>query len=134
MIMRRNLHIVGTDPGEVFDDLAALREAQNAAKGSRRTKARETFARFPHDRALALYRRIGGAPWAVLVELDRAILRNRGRNPIPLPSRNLRVAGVDSSTKCRALRKLEAAGIIRTHKQGHGRYLLVTHLWYPIQP
>ena len=134
MTMRRNLHIVGTDPGEVFDDLAALREAQNASEGSRRTKAKETFARFPHDRALALYPHIGGAPWAVLVELDRAILRNRGRNPISLPSRNLKDAGINSSIKGRALKRLEDAGIIRIHNRGRGRCPLVTHLWYPIQP
>jgi hypothetical protein len=128
--MRRKFHVAGTDPGDIFNDLSALRDAQ---VGGRRLKTKETFARFPHDRALALYRHIGGPAWVVLVELDRAILQNRGRNPIPLPSRNLKAAGLSHQSKGRGLRELEAAGVIRVQSRGQGRHPLVLHLWYPPQ-
>ena len=128
--MRRRFHVVGSNPADVFNDLSALREAQG---GSRRMKSKETFARFPHDRALALYGKIHSAAWVVLIELDRVLLKNRGQNPIPLTSRNLKAAGLSSRSKGRALRELENAGVIRIHNRGRGRCPLVAHLWYPIQ-
>jgi hypothetical protein len=128
--MRRKFHVVGTNPADIFDDLTALQQAQ---RGGRRMKSKETFARFPHDRALALYGRIHSAAWAVLIELDRALLKNRGRNPIPLPSRNLKAAGMSARSKGRGLRELEAAGVIRVESRRRGRCPLVLHFWYPIQ-
>jgi hypothetical protein len=126
---RKKFHVVGTDPTDIFDDLPGLREAQRG--GRRRTKSKETFARFPHDRALALYPQIGRAAWAILIELDRALLKSRGRNPIPLPSRNLKAVGISHQSKGRGLRELEAAGVIRVQSRGQGRHPLVLHLWYP---
>jgi hypothetical protein len=142
--MRRKFHVVGTDPSDIFDDLDALRKDDarpgptefkdgDSGGGVRRSKAKETFARFPHDRALALWPHVGGAAWAVLIELDRALLRNRGRNPIRLSGRNLKTAGLSSSTQSKALRELETAGVIRIHERGRGRRPLVEHLWYPTQ-
>src|SRR5262249_10104061 len=74
----------------------------------RRPKTAETFARIPHDKGLALYRsRIGRGAWAILIELDRLILKAGGRR---LWSPKLRDAGVTKQTRARALRELQAAG------------------------
>ena len=57
MARRPKLRLVGTaDPNDVFDDLAALRQEQQAPGSQRRARLTETFARIPHDKALALYR------------------------------------------------------------------------------
>ena len=57
-------------------------------KRPRRRRTKESFARIPHARGLKLYGRIGAAAWAVLVEIDRQILK-RGKNPIRLTNQNL---------------------------------------------
>ena len=106
MPRRPKLRLVGsTDPTDVFDDLTALRQEQQTPGSQRRQRLTETFARIPHARAveLALYR-VSGPAWFILVELDRLILKGRGRNPIRLVNRNLRTAGIHRNTKARALR------------------------------
>jgi hypothetical protein len=83
------------DDVSIFDDLDALRAAApEPATAHRRTRLTETFARVPHDRALALLD-IGSAGWAILVKLDRLILIQRGRNPVRLTNSNLRRFGLD---------------------------------------
>jgi hypothetical protein len=126
------LHLVGQDPADVFNDLDQLR-AQMAVP-QRRPKTAETFARIPHDKGLALYRsRIGRGAWAILIELDRLILKAGGRNPVRLWSRKLRDAGVTKQTRARALRELQAAGVVEVEQRGKGLSPWVTHLWYPRQ-
>ena len=99
---------------------------------SRRTREVETFARIPHDRALELYqRRIGEPAWAVLIELDRMILAQRGKNPVLFWSPKLRDIGLTSRTRIRALQRLEAAGVVKIESRGPGLSLSVTHLWHP---
>ena len=67
---------------------------------SRRHRSRELFARVPNDRALALYHhRIGEAAWQVLFELDRAILKSRGKNPVELQSDRLVAAGMHARAR-----------------------------------
>jgi hypothetical protein len=83
MARRPKLRLVGTaSPTDVFDDLTVLRQEQQVPGSRRRPRLTETFARIPHDRALALYRQIGGTVWVLLFELDRLILKARGRNPV----------------------------------------------------
>src|SRR5262245_64966892 len=111
MRRRLKLHLVGQDPADVFNDLDQLR-AQMAVS-QRRPKTAETFARIPHDKGLALYRsRIGRGAWAILIELDRLILKAGGRNPVRLWSRKLRDAGVSKQTGARGVRELQAAGVV----------------------
>jgi len=130
MKRRPKLHLVGQDPADVFDDLGALREQMDLPV--RRGRAVETFARIPHDRALELWRRgIGGAAWMVLIELDRLILKQRGKNPVRLWSSRLRTIGLSKHTRTRALRRLEMVGVIKVEKRERARW--VTHLWYPLQ-
>jgi hypothetical protein len=59
------------------------------------------------------------------------VLKNGGRNPVRLWSPRLRKIGVVSRVWMRALRELEAAGVVKV-KRGKGELgLWVTHLWYP---
>jgi hypothetical protein len=134
MAKRPKLRLVGSaNPADVFDDLAALRQEQHNPSPQRRQRSTETFARIPHDRGLALYRQLGGPAWVLLIELDRLILKGRGRNPIKLTSGRLRDIGIGHNTRRRALQELEAAGVIRIERRGRGRSPWVLHLWYPRQ-
>jgi hypothetical protein len=135
IIMKRRrpkLYLVGQDPADVFDDLDQLRSDLKSPP-QRRPKATETFARIPHDKALELHRRykLGGPAWILLFELDRLILKHRGQNPVRLESNRLRAAGIYQHTRARALRRLEAAGVVRLERRKHGLAPWVMHLWYP---
>jgi hypothetical protein len=139
--MRRKFRVVAGSDSSVFDDLDALREQQLKEKtappvskpSTRRAKIQETFARIPHDRAVKLYRHLGGPEWLLLIEIDRLILKNRGRNPIKLTNQNLAVAGMQPKTKARALRRLQRAGVITVAPYEPGQSPVVTHLWYAIK-
>jgi hypothetical protein len=123
------MRLVGThDPTHIFKDLDALR-AQNKVPKCR-AKIGETFARIPHDRGLALYRSVGGPAWAILIELDRLILKARGKNPIELKGSNLNIAGMSPYTKRRGLNLLATAGVIEVQSR-RGKPPLVLHTWYP---
>jgi hypothetical protein len=129
MKKRLKLYLVGQNPGDVFNALDKLRT--DLAEPIRRQRTTETFARIPHDRALELYRhKLSGAAWHVLIELDRAILKQRGKNPIAFWSRRLRSVGLADHARRRALIQLERAGVIRVQQRGRGLSPLVLHLWY----
>src|SRR6516165_11658759 len=96
--MRRKFRLVkSNDPGAVFDDIDALREAMPAV-ATKRARTSETFARIPHDRAAAL-RDIGGVGWLILVEIDRLILKSRGRNPVRLTNHRMQALGINRESK-----------------------------------
>jgi hypothetical protein len=101
MKKRSRFRLVGNDwdGTAIFDDMEKLRADLGTAaaattttpEGSagqtltqRRQRETETFARIPHDRGLELYRRhrISGPAWAALIELDRMVLTQRGKNPV----------------------------------------------------
>ena len=91
---KAKLYLVGQDPAEIFNDLDKLK-SDLTTPAQHRARATETFARIPHDRALALYKhRLAPAAWAVLIELDRLILKRRGQNPVRFASARLRAAGI----------------------------------------
>ena len=133
---RPRLRVVKTnDPAAIFDDLDGLRGPSMPpviAPGTKRARSVETFARFPHERALKL-RGISGGGWLILVEIDRLILKGRGRNPVELTNRRLRELGIGRETKRRQLKRLEEAGVIKVQNEGR-KSALVTHLWFPEQP
>lgn len=130
--MVRKFRVVKNDPSGVFDDLDALRARMPAVTMDKRTRTTETFARFPHDRALAMPTSISNAGWKILVELDRLILKGRGRNPVRLTNHRLRELGISRETKQYQLRRLEAAGVIKIETQQR-KGAVVTHLWFPEQ-
>jgi hypothetical protein len=117
----------------IFDDLDALRVPNpELLKPERRARCTETFARIPHRKGLELVRRgIGDAGWGVLLVLDHLILRS-GNNPVRLSTAALREYGIDHRRKWRALRKLQALGVV-TIEQGGRRAPLVTHQWFPVR-
>ena len=150
MKRRPKLRLVGKGEGSdgansIFDDIDKLRAAvastdaasscaaSDGSRSLRRQRSEETFARIPHDRGLELYRRhrISGPAWAALIELDRMILAQRGKNPVRFWSPRLRVAGLTSGVRIRALLQLKAAGVIEIEQRGAGLSPWVTHLWYP---
>jgi hypothetical protein len=104
-------------------DLESLRVAVPPLSPPGRKRSLETFARIPHDKGLALCRhhRLGSAAWAVLLELDRLILKRRGQNPVKFISSRLREAGFKEQTRARALRQLAAAGVIQVEQRGPGQ-------------
>ena len=130
-MVRRRFHVVKTnDPAAVFDDIDALREAMPAV-ATKRARTSETFARIPHDRAAAL-RDIGGVGWLILVEIDRLILKSRGRNPVRLTNHRMHQLGISRESKRYHLRRLEAAGVIKVQSEAR-KWTLVTLLWFPVQ-
>jgi hypothetical protein len=136
--MRRRFRVVGSEnPANVFNDLNGLRQQQAAqpTEYRRRKMLEETFARIPHDRAHALARHNIGAPaWVILIELDRLILKQRGRNPVRLTNHRLKPAGIIGHVKARALRQLEAAEAISVPSRGGGgQSPLILHRWFPQQ-
>ena len=133
MPRRPKLRLAGSpDPTDVFDNLTQLRHEQQEPAPQRRARLTEVFARIPHARAIELARhRVSGPAWFILVELDRLVLKGRGKNPVRLINRNLLAAGIHRNTKARALRQLEAAGVLRVLESQPGRAPLIVHLWYP---
>ena len=137
MKKRSKLRLVHNgDPADVFNDLDALRNASQETEKPKREKRdrwAHTFARIPHDKAMELHRQhqLSGAAWVILIELDRIILAHRGQNPVLLNSTRLRNSGISNATRHRALRQLEAAGVIEVEQRGSGRSPLVTHFWFP---
>jgi hypothetical protein len=111
---------------------APPRKPRTAAGPRRRSRAAETFARIPHEKARELFRhRISTKAWLLLIELDRLILKGHGGNPVKLTSEALRGSGLSRWQRDRALSQLAGAGVIAVER-GSGRCSLVTHLWYPI--
>jgi hypothetical protein len=105
----------------------------NHSRDGTRQRETDTFARIPHDRGLELYRRhrISGPAWAALIELDRMVLTQRGKNPVRFWSPRLRAAGLVRGVRTRALRQLAAAGVVEVEWGKRGLGPLVRHLWYP---
>src|SRR4051812_21068798 len=113
MAQRKLTLVATTGPPSPFDDLEGLEaagevEANNLptmppAKARRpRTVAPRvgSFARWPHDALLDLYPfRIGTAAIVVLSEVDRAVFKSQGRNPIEFSSARLRQIGISGSVR-----------------------------------
>jgi hypothetical protein len=128
------LHLVGQAPEDVFADIDRLRDELKTTL-YRRPRLTETFARIPHDKALELYRhRLSSAAWAALIELDHIILKGRGQNPVRFWSPRLRRAGIGRYVRMRALRQLEAAGVVIVRRKSKGLSPWVFHTWYPKRP
>ena len=129
--MRRKFRVVkSNDPAAVFDDLDALRTMPPVP--TERARMTETFARFPHERALALCGRIDANGWMILIEIDRLILKARGRNPVRLTNHRMQELDISRESKRYHLRRLEAAGVIKVQSEAR-KWTLVTLLWFPTQ-
>jgi DNA-binding transcriptional ArsR family regulator len=111
--------------------LPALAAAQTKPQRLRQ-RARSTvlFARIPYETGMRLAGQTRNAMLAVLLELDHLVFVRRGRNPVELTNTMMRAIGVSHQAKIRALRKLEAAGMVTIIWRGR-RSPLVTVLWHP---
>ena len=112
---------------EVLDGTPPLRGRRKRAPNG------ETFAKIPHERALKLYGYVSAAALIILFELDRLIFKSFGQNPVRLSNHKLAAIGMVRSTKLKALRQLQGAGVITVVRDGH-EAPLVTHHWYPTKP
>jgi hypothetical protein len=108
---------------------------ETGAAPARRKRAptKGTFAKIPHDRGIALFGRIDGAAWVILLELDRLIFKSFGQNPVRLTNHTLKAVGMPRNSKWKALRQLEDAGVITVARDGR-KAPLITHLWHPLKP
>ena len=99
-----------------------------------RSPAGKLFARIEFDAADRLFdQRASGAAWRLLVEIDRLILAQRGRNPVRLYSPRLRRLGLTHHTRRRALQQLVKAGLVEIELDRRGLSPWVRHLGYPVQ-
>jgi hypothetical protein len=85
------------------------------------------FVKLPYEQTLATASR-RDASLAVLVELAFQAFK-RHRNQVPLANAALRSVGVSSDAKVRALRRLEADGMVSVDWRGGRKTPLVTLLW-----
>lgn len=93
-----------------------------------RRQAGTRFVQLPYERALAAAGQLGHAPMAVLIEIAHLAFKAHGK-PAPLANRALRAVGIDHEAKTRALRRLEAAGLLTVVWRGNGRSPLVSLRW-----
>jgi hypothetical protein len=120
---------------EVFDyaSLALtpgqLAEAQGQARPVRARKAApEAFVQLPYGPTLGAAGRLRNAPLAVLVELAYQSFKTH-KDTVLLSNAALRAVGISPDAKVRALRRLEAAGMVKVAWRGGKKTPLVTLLW-----
>jgi hypothetical protein len=108
--------------------LAELAEKRKQAQPKRVRPARfEAFVKLPYEQALGVAGR-RDASLAVLVELAYQAFKMH-RNVVPLANAALRSVGVSHDAKVRALRRLEADGMIAVDWRGGRKTPVVTLLW-----
>jgi hypothetical protein len=116
---------------EQFAELAPLQKAEAKTKVRKtRPPVRRTgrFVQLPYERTMTAAGRIKCIPLAVLTELSFRLFK-ANQETVPLANKALRAVGVSRWAKDRALRELEAAGLVSVIRRGHGRSPLVTLLW-----
>ena len=111
--------LFGDMDGDPLDDRPVGRAPKR--KAQRRQLSTVKFARIPHDVARQLFRRrITGAAWLLLVEIDRLDLEKGRERSIRLTRGELEGSGLSPGQVKRGLRQLEGAGVITvTHKSGN---------------
>ena len=109
-------------------DIAAAFMADTAADPRAPRVKGGTFVKLPYETTLAVAGRTKNALLAVLVELDHRRFQTR-KKTIPLGNATLRAAGISHDAKVRALRQLEAEGMVTVDWRGGRRTPHVTLLW-----
>lgn len=121
-----------------FDDLEGLRLSPETAERLARAKPRleakakrqaKLFAMLPIDRFQKLAAATKSALLATVLELDRLVLNNYGRdNKVTLSNSRLQQLGVSRRSKYRVLKLLEQCGLVTVVRRGK-ESPLVTVLW-----
>jgi hypothetical protein len=88
----------------------------------------EAFIKLPYERTLAAAGKLQNAPLAVLAEVAYQAFKTH-RKQVPLANAKLKSIGIKRDAKMRALRRLEAAGLVAVDWRGRGRSPLITLLW-----
>jgi hypothetical protein len=86
------------------------------------------FVILDYERTLAAAGQLRNAPLAVLLELAHQSFKTH-RNTVPLSNVRFRPIGISPDAKVRALRQLEAVGMISLDWRGGRKTPLVTLLW-----
>ena len=112
------------------DPLALMREACQNQTARRQLAAKSgLFTKWPYERMLTAATKLRNPQLAVLTELSYRTFRAH-RAEVLLPNTGaLRLAGVSPDAKVRALRSLEAIGMVRVDWRGGKKTPLVTVLW-----
>ena len=90
--------------------------------------ADEVFSKLPYKRSMAIAGRTRNALLAVLVELAHQRFTKRQKT-VTLGNVAFRAVGISPDAKVRALRQLEADGMIAVDWRGGRKTPLVTLLW-----
>ena len=129
---KRRLYLVGQDPADIFDDLDKLKSDLTTPR-QRRARATETFARIPHDRALALHKHrlsscgVGGADRTRSADPQAA--RPKPGAVCQHQAARDRASSIASGLEHCA--SWTAAGVVRIAHRGPGLAPLVTHSLVP---
>ena len=106
---------------ELQEELQAAQAARAAAEGSRklnrRAKKRIEFVMLPYAQTMAAAGEMNDATLAVMVELAYQVFKNH-KLEVPLTNSVLRTIGISHQAKLRALRRLQAAGLVRVSRPG----------------
>jgi hypothetical protein len=127
-----------TQAGDPFDlsrmtltseQVAELARFQKKSEAKSRKLSRTQFVMLPYEEAMAAAGFMGNIQLAVLIELAQQNFKTH-KNPVRLvANKALRAIGVSKKAKLRALRSLEAAGLISIFRPSNGKAQLVTLLW-----
>jgi hypothetical protein len=127
---------VATGPTELPDlgelaltpeQVAELAPLQKVSQPRQARSARAKFVKLPYEQTLLAAGELQNAQLAVLVELSHLMFKMH-QNPVPLSNTALRSAGMSRMAKLRALRQLEAVGLVKVTRRGQ-KSPLVTALW-----
>jgi hypothetical protein len=103
-------------------------QKSSASKPRRQARAKAKFVILPYEQALAAAGQMKCAPLAVLIELAYQIFKHK-QSRVALTNSALRSIGISYKAKLRALRQLEAAGLVKVTWAGRRRSPRVTVLW-----
>jgi hypothetical protein len=117
---------------ELQEELFAAQAARAAAAGPRklrrRTEKGAKFVMLPYEQTLAAAGRMKCAVLAVLIELTYQMFKTK-RGEVVLTNSMLGPIGISYKAKLRALRQLEAAGMVKVAWSREKRSPRVTVLW-----
>lgn len=113
---------------EIPPGAAAAFMAATAVNPRARRPKDEIFVKLPYGSAMAIAGQTRNALLAVLVELAHRRFKLH-QNTVPLGNAALRAAGISHDAKLRALRQLEADGMVAVDWRGGKRTPHVTLLW-----
>jgi hypothetical protein len=114
-------------PEQITELTPLQKKPSTPSKPPRPRASRARFVILPYEQTLKAAGQLDDAPLAVLVELAHQRFKTH-RNPVPLPNKALRAAGISRWAKIRALQKLEGLGLVAVTWRGT-RCPLVTILW-----